>query len=184
MKNLFMFVVIIWLLSFPFFHACTSEDKGENHFVVIIKSFSGKISITEGDKALMPEAYLTLHPGTKVSMESNSEIYLYLSSGQKIKLTGSNNFSITGQGIVPQDEKTQLNFKQHLVPVSASIAGSRSLWKKNDIPPEVQKEIDAIHHNVSSSAMRALLKGECFKANNMFEEAASAFDEYTKLAHE
>ena len=52
---------------------------------------------------------------------------------------------------------------------------------KEDVPEEVKKEIEEIEKNVSDPALKALLKGECYKRNNLSINAAKEFNEHKKL---
>jgi hypothetical protein len=52
---------------------------------------------------------------------------------------------------------------------------------KEEISENVKKEIEEIEENVSDPALKALLKGECYKRNNLPNKASKEFKEHKKL---
>jgi len=56
--------------------------------------------------------------------------------------------------------------------------------KKEEIPESVTKEIQEIEENVSDPVLKALLKGECYKRNNLPVKASEEFRIHKKLIGE
>ena len=148
--------------------------------IAIIRSCKGNIKIIQDKEEIIAKNYFIFSKTSTVIMGEDSYLTLFFTNGDMITLNRINKFELSEkEGLKPLIEET----KRYIIGINKVYTKKDTLSSRGNgtIPKEVEIEINEIEKNVSDPVLKALLKGECYKRNNLPIAAAIEFNEHKKL---